>query len=126
LREEWTVSYAAHYPGNADAESWQVVIDMVPVLIARTRQGDYDAVRAVLENVERLLPLADRAARNLLVIGVIEGLQNMSSGGEPDRDPLVALLGPLGRDAWAAVDASWQGDSERLDLIHSDNWPADR
>ena len=124
LRMEWAASSAYHYSGDGTAEPWQVVFDLSPVIVQRMRDGDDDTLRMVFANLERLLPPSNWAARNLLVVGFIEGVQNQSMhGGGRGPDGFLPFLGPLSRDAWEAVDAFWRGDGSRLDFIHSDDWP---
>lgn len=59
----------------------------------------------LFHEVERLVAGGDSATRNLLIVGFLEGLQNVA----PVPERWAALLGPSTREAWAGVEAFWLG-----------------
>lgn len=76
------------------------------------RTGNIDELRGMFEEVERALTHADEEARNLIVIGFLEGLQFQASWEGQRGSPIVEddfkpFLGRVTLQAWEALDALW-------------------
>jgi hypothetical protein len=123
---EWNQWQEWFYVEGEEPEPGQVLIALTSSIADRFAEGDGASVRPVFANLERALPAADARARAMLLFEFIEDLQNTFSH-DPDHsraDACISLLGPLGREAWAAVDRFWLGQPAHSRFIQSDDWPA--
>ena len=59
----------------------------------------------LFQEVERLIAEGDATMRNLLIVGFLEGLQNVTTSAERWEE----LLGPSTREAWAGINDLWLG-----------------
>jgi hypothetical protein len=60
-------------------------------------------------DVESRLGAADPITRELLIVGFLEDLQNITMNTGHDLARWGPLLGPLTREAWTALVGVWQG-----------------
>jgi hypothetical protein len=63
--------------------------------------------KPLFAEVERRLRGADPSTRELLIVGFLEGLQNVSGNRGHDPARWEPLLGPLTRDAWTVLNDMW-------------------
>jgi hypothetical protein len=61
--------------------------------------------------LEDLLTDPANADKQLLVIGVIEGLQNLMGWARVDQAPMSAMLGPRSKAEWDGLNATWGSTS---------------
>lgn len=78
-------------------------------LATKVRSGDTGMFGPFFDTVERCLHDGDDEAINLIVVGLLEGLQN-SDVTELDNEVWELYLRPTTRRAWEAVEAFWNGD----------------
>jgi hypothetical protein len=71
-----------------------------------SKQVDF---KPLFDEVETRLSTGDEALRELLIIGFLEGLQNIDAGGSSRWE---RLLGPATMEAWVGLNDVWAG---RLD-----------
>ena len=103
LLEEWR---------DADEPPVYIALgDLVRHLAHLLGAGDVDAVRRVLDTVEALLQEATDDARQALIVGIIEDLQNerLYPAGTRPAD-MLPLLGPISRSWWDEVARFWLGE----------------
>jgi hypothetical protein len=79
-------------------------------LLALHRAGDREEFPAVGAAIERLHTDGDHSVRELMTIGVLEGIQNVwgNSGAQPDQ--FLPFLGPLSTTAWHDLNRFWAGE----------------
>ncbi len=122
LREEWAEWRRDYYRPAEPPQPGQVCFELWPALRERMQSGRAAEVASVFANLEGVLPDADRQAVDMVLWQIIESLQNAigsdaSESYDDAQRPYVELLGPLGREAWAAVNDYWQGDMEPANRI---------
>ena len=83
-------------------------------LAARARDGDESCLPAIFEVAERVLVDGTKSARDLIVVGLFEALQNHNVTGGVEWSLWERYLGPLSRDAWQALIDFWGGDEPVL------------
>jgi hypothetical protein len=75
-------------------------------LIAVERAYPETDFAPLFQEIERLITGGDSALRNLLIVGFLEGLQNVAPRSVERWEP---LLGPSTRKAWSALNELWLG-----------------
>jgi hypothetical protein len=86
--------------------------------------GESDEVEALLDVIERLHVEGDTYVKELATIGYLEDLQHWADlHTQTNRDDVVALLGPVSRAWWVAVDRYWSGASPMVRLDGEDSHP---
>ena len=63
--------------------------------------------RPLFADIERRLRAADPPTRELLIVGFLEGLQNVAGNRGHDPARWEPLLGPLTREAWTVLNDMW-------------------
>lgn len=79
------------------------------VLVDALVEGRTEDLVTVFEPLEGMLSTATGEARELLITGLLEGIQNVSLNRNVALDQWVALLGARTKGAWDAVDEMWSG-----------------
>jgi hypothetical protein len=70
----------------------------------------------VFQAVERELRVADPRTRNLLIVGFLEDLQNVSLNSGISLDEWVNSLGPISLDGWEMLEGMWAGTVSPADF----------
>ena len=83
------------------------------------REGKLDCFSALFDEVERSLTAADSEVRDMLVIGLLEDIQNISTWGKIDPDIGLPFLGPESRKGWFELIRMWHGRP-------GDGWPGQK
>jgi hypothetical protein len=68
-----------------------------------------DVVAPVFAALERMLTSANQDVRKVLIVGLIEGIQNVSLNRNIPLEDWHVQLGPVTRGAWDVVEDFWQG-----------------
>ena len=93
--------------GNVDSEFDIIRLGALgAVIVELTARGDLEGPAAMFGRLEVMLT-SPRAAREALVTGLLEGIQNVASGEAVDTRPLEPLMGPETLRMWRALDDLW-------------------
>ena len=74
------------------------------------RRGDDSGFADVFETIERLVGSGDSAIRNLVIVGFLEDLQNISLNKSIELAAWNRWLQPQTRMAWDMVVKFWNGE----------------
>ena len=74
-------------------------------------RGDLESVRPILDEAEATIASGDRFARDLMIVGLLEDLQNaiLQSAGRVRLLDVRGLLGPQSVGAWDDLMRFWHG-----------------
>jgi hypothetical protein len=82
-------------------------------VVNRMAVGSLDCLAELFAEVESLLVGASREVRNVLVIGLLEDIQNLSKDQRVDPDIALIFLGPHSRKEWffliSTIQRDWPG-----------------
>jgi hypothetical protein len=82
--------------------------EFVSYLVDSYKNGELDAIRPAFEILERLLLEGDSETQECAVIGLIEGIQNVSSWEPFGPTVFVPFLKPKSLEAWNQLNEWWQ------------------
>jgi len=101
------------YRGSSDYKAdqpYNSLAELAHRLVDGRSAGMSTELKPVFLELEDALSGADQRDRNLLIVGFIEDLQNISMNrGVPLRD-WDRWLGPITREAWSQVEKLWSGE----------------
>jgi hypothetical protein len=78
-------------------------------LVDEAIAGRIDAVAPVLAGLEEMLTTANQHVRKVLIVGLLEGIQNVSLNRDLPLDAWYPMLGNATRRAWDVVADLWEG-----------------
>lgn len=81
--------------------------ELAVFLVDRIKDDDLEGIDVLFEEFESLVD--ERATRNLLIVGFLEDLQNVSLNRGVPIDRWTQWLGPKTSTAWKAVQDLWSG-----------------
>lgn len=73
---------------------------------------------AFFRSLDELLLEATPGQRNLLVVGLLEGIQGQTLNRGQNLDTWSPLLGPIAAQYWQAISAVWHGEMSSGDFNH--------
>ena len=75
---------------------------------------------AVFAAVEDVLGTGTPQAKNLIVVGLLESLQNIASHTPEGYSDFEPWLGPQAAQAWKDLERMWEGKSSLMDVVRSE------
>ena len=123
IKPAWQ-GHVAYWNGE-EAGKYNDIAVVARYLADLANQGDTDSLGQVFVVVERCLAAADDDARGLIIVGLLEGLQNITSWTESGYAVFEPLLGPRTLQAWRQLEALWQGKNSVADVFRSLNTNSD-
>jgi hypothetical protein len=90
-------------------EPYGTMTQLARALVDRMRSGDHECFLALFAKVEHDLA-ADESSRNLLIVGFLEDLQNLSLHAGVPLDHWRTWLGPEATAGWDALTKVWAGE----------------
>jgi hypothetical protein len=78
-------------------------------LVDAMKAGKVDGFAPVFAEVERQLKIASPEVRDLIIVGFLEDLQNISLNRELPMTAWTPWLGEKTAEAWKVLDDMWQG-----------------
>jgi hypothetical protein len=78
-------------------------------LVDRMEAQNTSCFPALFKDFEDLLASSDANRRDLLVVGFLEDVQNVSSNRKVNPDVVLPFLGPESRKGWFELVRSWHG-----------------
>ena len=100
-----------------------VFVDAVKEMLQRTVASEAklaDSVLRVLAVVEDLMQTGSREARGLVVVGFLEGVQNIALNRGLDPTGIEPHLGQRTRRGWAWLNRIWSDKSTLADVVRAD------
>src|SRR5262245_19029597 len=82
--------------------------------------GQHDEVRRAFGVLEELLEVEDANARDLIVLGFFETLQNFASWRPYGNKVFEEFLGQKSAQAWREIQRVWAGKSSLMDVIRAE------
>lgn len=101
--QEWAPEAPGHYLDAAVIAAF---------LVARNAQGDTRTVSIGFEVLEQVLLEGDDEARNVVIVGVLETVQNIA-GSRGDAGAFRPYLGPATLQAWEGLNKLWDDLDKR-------------
>jgi hypothetical protein len=78
-------------------------------LVNAMKAGRVDGFTPFFSELEHQLAMASPEARDLIIVGFLEDLQNVSLNGDVPISAWTPWLGEKTAEAWAVLDDMWQG-----------------
>jgi hypothetical protein len=98
--ESWKGKPAGEYNDLGALADW---------VVKQIATGEMDCFPQLFREVEELLLGATEELRDLLVIGFLEDLQNVSVNNDVDPDVILSFLGRESRKGWFDLIKFWHG-----------------
>jgi hypothetical protein len=95
-------------------------------LVERFESGEISDFPKVFELVEVLLSGSNDYVRDLIVIGLIEDLQTISSNRPIGRDAILPWCGTLASENWVQITEMWRGKGSLADVIRAEQRSGDQ
>jgi hypothetical protein len=89
-------------------------------LVNCVRIGQTDFFPGVFELVEHYITAGDEDTRNLMIVGLLEGIQNVASWETSGYVVFEQWLGPRSQMAWRQLEQLWEGKSSLMDVIRDE------
>jgi len=113
VRRQWEAEVESD--GIAEDEPYNAMGVLARVLYDQSTDPGTE-VGDVFEAIERELVAADGKARNLLIVGLLEDLQNVSLSRWRDLDAWVQWMGPATLAGWRMVERLWSSSVSPADF----------
>lgn len=110
----WTEHRA--YWDSEEAGRYIDIAECARHLVDLAREGRTKRFPLVFARVERLIVDGDHAVQGLAIVGLLEGVQNVSLNTNVDPNGFRPWFGPQSRAAWDDLNALWQGKSTLMDV----------
>jgi hypothetical protein len=94
-----------HGPG----EPYNDIAQLASFLVSRQRASETKGFDRLFEAVECMLRTGPQAVRELLTVGLLEDVQNISLNNSVALPPWEQWLGPTTREAWTKIGEMWNG-----------------
>jgi hypothetical protein len=109
------LAYLDSWEGKPSGEYNDISV-LADWIVGRMAAGVTDCFPEVFDEVESLLVGATSEVRNVIVIGLLEDIQNVSKDQHVDPDIALSYLGPESRKEWffliRHVQRDWPGQSQ--------------
>ncbi len=89
-------------------------------LVDCVKRVQTDFFPRVFQLVEQYITGGDEETRNLMVVGLLEGLQNVASWESFGYGVFEQWLEPQSRVAWRQLEKVWEGKSSLMDVIREE------
>jgi hypothetical protein len=113
VRRQWEA--AVESDGIGSDEPYNAMAVLARVLYVQSTEQSLD-LADVFAAIERTLVAADARTRNLLIVGLLVSLQNLSLGRGRDLDTWVHWMGPATLSGWRMVGRLWSGSVSPADF----------
>ena len=100
----WSPSRTAEETGP-----YSILGELAQRLVACMQADETKHFGNVFESVETILGRASPETRDLIIVGFLEDLQNISLDGPLGLSAWTSWLGTSTREAWDTVEAAWSG-----------------
>ncbi len=87
-----------------------VVEDLYP-------NGKTDEIQRVFDLMEEFLIAGSQKAQELVVIGFLEGIQNIASWQPFPNEVFISFLRPKSREAWDELERVWAGKTSLMEVV---------
>ena len=75
----------------------------------------------IFEAVEALLKDGHPKVKELMTVGLLEGIQTVATHHEFGPDVFLNWLGPLSLESWFRISKAWEGKSSLMDVVREEN-----
>ena len=89
-------------------------------LVKCVKNGQTGFFPRVFQLVEEGITEGDEETRNLMVVGLLEGLQNIASWESFGYGVFEQWLGPKSQMAWRQLEKLWEGKSSLMEVIREE------
>jgi len=113
VRRQWEIAVEADSIGSD--EPYNAMAVLASVLYDQSTDQCLD-LADVFAAIERELVAADGRMRNLLIVGLLEDLQNLSMSRGRDPDMWVKWMGPATLAGWRMVERLWSSSVSPADF----------
>ena len=93
-----------------------VVADFV---VGCFERGQTDALSKIFFVAEDFLHKGDETQKGLVIVGLLEGIQNISSHRPFGADVFIPYLGASTKGAWEELNRAWQGKHSLGDIVRA-------
>jgi hypothetical protein len=109
----WKGEPAGNYNDIAEFVNF-VVQDLYPNQKSEDIERAFDLMEYWIENGNQNL-------RNLIAIGFLESLQNVTSWQTSGKEVFIPFLGPLCRQAWNEIERTWAGKTSLMEVFEAES-----
>jgi len=111
LQPIWDTYYATNYTSGLRTERsyHSDILPIIKFLFERARDQETACFPALFAVIERLLNEGDERVADLVVIGILEGVQNLAINRGLGHAVFLPWLGPQTRELWLGLIEYWDG-----------------
>lgn len=114
LRSRWT-NYIQEYSDYAsDRIDYVDIGQIIDFVVEKVKSGNQDGLTNFFDQVEAILSNGDDYTKELIVIGLLEGIQNVSGWDKVDyHKGFDQWLKPKTKEAWDQLIHFWESDESK-------------
>lgn len=111
MKQGLTRSLIEVAPGfvSSSEDDSEVLQHMASWMVESAKAGETEPFAAIFEIVEHYIIFEGEEVKNLLIVGLLENLKNLSSWQDLDYAIFEQWLGPETHVAWRWLEKKWQG-----------------
>ncbi len=119
---EFVPSWQKHLEwwNGEDAGAYNNISVLARFIIESYESEDLEPIKRIFALTESLLEKEELQITEILTIGLIEDIQNISLGRPYGCDVFLKFLGPRSTHAWNKVIEMWKGKSSLMDMIRAE------
>jgi hypothetical protein len=106
--------------GDEERGSYNDISVIAHYLVERVTEDQTDFFPKVFQLIEQYLVEGGEEIRNLMVVGLLEGLQNVGSWESVGYRVFEKWLGPESQLAWRYLEKLWEGKSSVMDVLREE------
>jgi hypothetical protein len=114
-KAEWK-EYLKEYEGERPAHYVEIAVFFSHV-VKCYKQSRTESFPRVFQLVERLIIEGDDYTQGVIIVGFLEGLQNVASWESFGSAVFEPYLGPKSLAAWRELESAWEGNNSLADVI---------
>ena len=101
---------------RGDYNDIAVVVDFV---VGSFERGQTEAVSKIFSIAENVLRREEEAQKEIVIVGLLEGIQNVSSHRAFGADVFLPYLGSSTKKAWNQLNRFWQGKRSFGEIVRA-------
>jgi len=105
--------------GDEDAGAYNDIAVFAHFAVDSFASGKTDCLPALFGAIESVLSDGEEEARQLAIVGFLEGVQNIASHRPFGYDAFVPWLGVNSIVAWRSLEKLWEGKASLMDVVRS-------
>ncbi len=118
FQQRWD-EHLAYWAGEP-AGDYLDISELAHHVVESYAAGDRSCLPAIFQLTEELLRTGHPQHKEIMTVGLLEGVQIVASHHDFGADAFLPYLGQFSRDAWDQIDRAWEGKSSLADVVRSE------